>query len=201
MATMTRHIHRGLAALVLLAAAPAMAQVGGLSNPGSSPFTQNPEADRSKAVRKPSGLPGARAGQQGAVAPAERAAADLPPTEALFDAVNRGDIAGARDAISRGAELEGRNILGLTPLDLAIDLGRNDLTFLLLSMRGAASTPAPAAAPARPAQPVAAPRPAPVRAAAAAPAPLAAAPRHRTADAVGTPAPQAGFLGFGPTIR
>jgi len=196
MVTMTRHLCHALVAVALLAASPALAQ--GINNPGASPFTQNPDADRAKQLRKPAGLPGARGDQQGAVAPAERPAADLPPTEALFDAVNRGDIAGARDAISRGAELEGRNILGLTPLELAIDLGRNDLTFLLLSMRGAASAPVPAAAPSRP---VAAPRPAPVRAAAVAPAPVAAAPRQRTADAVGTPAPQAGFLGFGPAIR
>ena len=60
----------------------------------------------------------------------------MEPTEALFDAINRGDIAAARDAISRGAELNGHNILGMTPMELSVDLGRNDISFLLLSMRG-----------------------------------------------------------------
>ena len=61
----------------------------------------------------------------------------MQPTDALFDAINRGDIATARDAISRGADLQGQNILGMTPLELSIDLGRNDISFLLLSMRAA----------------------------------------------------------------
>jgi hypothetical protein len=60
----------------------------------------------------------------------------MPPTQALFDAINRGDIASVRDAISRGAELSQPNVLGLTPLELSVDLGRNDISFLLLSMRG-----------------------------------------------------------------
>ena len=61
----------------------------------------------------------------------------MPPTEALFDAINRGDILTARDAISRGADLDGTNLLGVTPLELSVDLGRNDISFLLLSLRGA----------------------------------------------------------------
>jgi hypothetical protein len=185
-------------ALVAATASPALAQGGGISN-----FTQNPEADRQRDVRKPSGLPGARGAQRGTVAPAERLAADMAPNEALFDAVNRGDVAAARDAISRGAQVEGRNILGLTPLELSIDLGRNELTFLLLSMRGASSAPPPPSvatrSPApRPAVPRAAERPAPERVAAP-----AAPPRQRqsTAAAAGTPVPQAGFLGFGSPLR
>jgi hypothetical protein len=198
MATMQRQTRPrfstvGLFALALLAcaASPATAQFSG----GNNPFTQNPDADKGKTVRKPTGLPGARGTQPGVVAPAEKPAADMPPTEALFDAVNRGDTAAARDAIARGAQLDGRNILGLTPLELAIDLGRNDLTFLLLSMRGPTSEPAPAAAPSRTAvAPRAAPRPAERPTARAA----APAPRQREAAAdPGTPVPQAGFLGFG----
>ena len=193
---MQRHLHLGLMALALLAASAvsAAAQSSGVTNPGSNPFTQNPEADKTRAVRKPSGLPGARSGQ--VVAPAEKSAAEMRPTEALFDAVNRGDIAAARDAIGRGAELGGRNILGLTPLDLSIDLARNDITFLLLSMRGAATGagPEPSRAPPARAAVVARPAPAPAPARTAAPA----APRQRSAGAdPGTPAPQAGFLGFG----
>ena len=61
----------------------------------------------------------------------------MQPTDALFDAINRGDIATARDAISRGADLQGQNILGMTPLELSVDLGRNDISFMLLSMRAA----------------------------------------------------------------
>jgi len=206
MATMQRQTRPrfatvGLFALALLAgaASPAAAQFSG----GNNPFTQNPEADKNKAVRKPTGLPGAR-GQAGVVAPAEKAPADMPPTEALFDAVNRGDMAAARDAISRGADVDGRNILGLTPLELAIDLGRNDLTFLLLSMRGTGGTPA-AEPPASTARTAAAARPAarpaerPAPRVAAAPA---APPRQRQATAdPGTPVPQAGFLGFGGPVR
>ena len=60
----------------------------------------------------------------------------MEPTEALFDAINRGDIGTARDAISRGADLHGHNVLGMTPLELSVDLGRNDISFMLLSMRG-----------------------------------------------------------------
>ena len=60
----------------------------------------------------------------------------MQPTDALFDAINRGDIAAARDALNRGADLNGVNILGMTPMELSVDLGRNDISFLLLSMRG-----------------------------------------------------------------
>jgi hypothetical protein len=59
----------------------------------------------------------------------------MEPTDALFDAINRGDIGTARDAISRGADLHGHNVLGMTPLELSVDLGRNDISFMLLSMR------------------------------------------------------------------
>ena len=60
----------------------------------------------------------------------------MSPNDALFDAINRGDGAGARDAISRGAQLDAHNVLGQTPTDAAIEANRNDITFLLLSMRG-----------------------------------------------------------------
>ena len=83
----------------------------------------------------PPAIPGAQS-RANEAAPADRSAADLPPTEALFDAINRGDILTAKDAISRGAELDGKNLLGLSPLELSIDLGRNDISFLLLSYRG-----------------------------------------------------------------
>ena len=120
-----------------LLAMPAMAQ-SNLSESnirGAAP--KAPRATRSEPP--PVAIPGAQSRPDSA-APADRAASDLPPTEALFDAINRGDIATARDAISRGADLDGTNLLGLTPLELSVDLGRNDLSFLLLSLRGGGSS-------------------------------------------------------------
>ena len=141
--------------------------------------------------------------EQSEAAPLLRPPSEMKPNEALFDAINRGDIAGCRDAISRGAELETPNMLGLTPVDLAIDLGRSDITFLLLSMRGAAgrssarvaTNSAPSGKPVVAAKPAAA---APVAAVKVAPVAAAPAPvRPYVATDPGTPAPQAGFLGFG----
>ncbi|MBR2125059.1 MAG: ankyrin repeat domain-containing protein [Acetobacter sp.] len=60
---------------------------------------------------------------------------DIEPTTALFNAINRGDAIAAREAINRGADMNGHNILGQTPLDMSIDLNRNSITFLLLSLR------------------------------------------------------------------
>jgi hypothetical protein len=95
-------------------------------------------------------------------------------------------------------------------VELSVDLGRNDITFLLLSMRGAsASTPLAAGDAGKPAAPARtasrsesrhpAPRPAAVAASAPRPAPPPA-PRQY-ADTPGTPVPQAGFLGFGGVTR
>ncbi|MFL5280935.1 MAG: ankyrin repeat domain-containing protein [Rhodopila sp.] len=87
----------------------------------------------------PDTLPGAKA--RAPVAPASKAASDMSPNDAMFDAINRGDIATVKDALSRGAELGARNVLGMTPLELSVDLGRNDISFLLLSMRGEGAPP------------------------------------------------------------
>jgi hypothetical protein len=150
----------------------------------------------------PRALPGARA-DSGSPAPIDRAQSDMKPNDALFDAINRGDVTAARDAIGRGADPDARNILDLTPIDLAVDLGRNDITFLLLALRGGGSADAAATSTARvsgaPAvaarvaerRPVAANRPVAASAATSAPR------RLSTAGDGGTPAPQAGFLGFG----
>src|SRR5581483_7308294 len=51
--------------------------------------------------KTPAGLPGAQS--QGNAAPINRIPTDMPPDQALFDAINRGDIASARDALNRGA--------------------------------------------------------------------------------------------------
>jgi hypothetical protein len=147
---------------------------------------------------QPDAVPGAKARQP--AAPATRALTDMPPTEALFDAINRGDIASARDALNRGADLNGVSVLGMTPMELSVDLGRNDITFLLLSMRGEdrgrgsrsvarsapADAPLPKAAQAK-------------RSAPAKPAPVAAkqvATPKLFANDGGTPMPSVGFLGF-----
>src|SRR4051812_42340747 len=160
-------------------------------------------------VAPPPALPGAQS-TKGTAVPASRPATDMEPNEALFDAINRGDIGSARDAISRGADLNARNILGMSPMELSVDLGRNDISFMLLSMRGengssvrkAASTPA--GPPAGGAQTVltgagssartrAKPEEVPVQ-----PPQPTAAPRLVANDG-GAPNPAAGFLGFDPS--
>jgi len=141
----------------------------------------------------PPALPGARSS---GAAPSMRIPLDMPPTEALFDGVNRGDLEAVRDALSRGAELNAHNILGITATELAIDLGRNDIAFLLLSMRGAETPHGGQRQGATQARRSPAPRPAPVvqpRVTAARAEPVA--PRNYGNES-GTPAPSAGFLGF-----
>lgn len=197
-----------LTILVLAAVVPATAW-GQAAGP-ASPF--KPVGGTAKPSRKPSepappALPGSRA-EQTEAAPADRSAADMPPTEALFDAINRGDLPTAKDSLNRGADLNATNVLGLTPLDLAIDLGRNEISFLLLSLRGGSGYSAGRG----PAAPVAEPR-ASTRAerAEAARAERTARAQQVTARAAtptapqtarlfagngGSPSPQAGFLGF-----
>ena len=130
----------------------------------------------------------------------------MPPTEALFDAVNRGDLPAAKDALSRGADINGTNVLGLTPLELSVDLGRNEISFLLLSLRGGSgfSTAGPPAAATSLRPPSRAERLATERAErarstqVAARAPSATVPQTARlfAGGGGTPIPQVGFLGF-----
>jgi hypothetical protein len=156
-------------------------------------------------LEAPAAIPGAKAREP--VAPSTRAATDMQPTDALFDAINRGDIAAARDALNRGADLNGVNILGMSPMELSVDLGRNDISFLLLSMRGEDSgrgsraagqdnaAPAPASKTAQTAKPGAPAKRAPVASAPVAPKP-GTTPKLYANDG-GTPLPGAGFLGFG----
>jgi hypothetical protein len=191
-------------ATVPVALAQSPAQIG--SQAVTSPKPRGPD----KVEPPPPALPGARA-EQPAVAPASRTAADMPPTEALFDAINRGDLPMVKDAVSRGAELNGTNVLGLTPIELAVDLGRNQISFYLLSMRGgdtsAGSRPPQTAAAAAPKPPTRAERAAAAQAARTAKAERGrsavadatpAAPRNATlfSGDGGAPVPQAGFLGF-----
>ena len=93
------------------------------------------KAPEDKPIAPPPAIPGAQPDENAAVAPADRIAAEMSPNEALFDAISRGDLAAAKDALNRGAQLDSHNVLGQTPTDASIDLDRNDITFLLLSMR------------------------------------------------------------------
>ena len=148
---------RASVTVALLGVAPSLAlaqfmpgQIGG----GGAPFGGTKSPPPAPKVAPPPALPGAAS--SGGAVPASRAPTDMEPTEALFDAINRGDIGTARDAISRGADLHGHNVLGMTPLELSVDLGRNDISFMLLSMR-AADDGRPAQASATPAADEAAP--------------------------------------------
>jgi len=129
---------RGLALGAVLSAATPSIVWAQLSSPvpgGGSPTSRmQSRAPEKPPLPAPDAVPGAKA--RAPAAPSTHSAGDLQPTEALFDAINRGDIASARDALNRGADLDGVNILGMTPMELSVDLGRNDISFLLLSMRG-----------------------------------------------------------------
>ncbi|WP_428491577.1 ankyrin repeat domain-containing protein [Rhodopila sp.] len=153
----------------------------------------------------PEAMPGSRAKEP--AAPATRPAGDMQPTDALFDAINRGDIASARDALNRGADLNGVNVLGMTPMELSVDLGRNDISFLLLSMRGEDSSRGSRAVglgaqPANLSDNTAKASPGKkvpvklVQTGGIIPAKPVATPKLFANDG-GTPVPSAGFLGFG----
>ena len=187
-------------AVALLVAAPTLAQAQAFNQIGNS---GKPAALPPK-IEQPPALPGAAS--TGGAAPASRPATDMEPTEALFDAINRGDIGAARDAISRGADLQGHNVLGMTPMELSVDLGRNDISFLLLSMRGtddsrgrqpATAQTAAKRPPTRQAKQV--PTHPAARVAASTPAPAQTA-RLFSGDG-GAPNPNAGFLGFDSSRR
>jgi hypothetical protein len=213
------HLARTAAVALLAGTALAHAQgMPGVVNHGgfSPPVKGTNETPAGPQVPAPPALPGAAS--NGEAAPAEKLPTDLPPTEALFDAINRGDIASARDALSRGADLSGTNVLGMTPLELSVDLDRNDITFLLLSERGTDSNgpgPVPAVgtktASARGGKASAsAPRPVAQASAGTAlgatlhavrlpgsPTPMQPASVRYAGSDPGTAVPEAGFLGFG----
>jgi ankyrin repeat protein len=212
-----------LAALAMPAPQAAAQQLGNdMRSASARPVVPIANAPANRREAAP-GLPGASADPD-RVAPADRPASEMRPTEALFDAINRGDISAARDALARGAEVNGRNVLGVTPVELAVDLGRKDIAFLLLSLRGMDDRPAPRPGPARmrpgeaqamfdalergeqpgrgvPRQEARRPTPQPqairepIREPARAPAPAPQAPKLFAGDG-GNPSPEAGFLGF-----
>lgn len=188
---MQRGIARASLAFVLLAATTPLASAQMFNAIGG-----NQPAKAPPKVAPPPALPGAEAHGNGA-APASRAPSDMEPNDALFDAINRGDLEGARDAINRGADLNARNVLGMTPMELSVDLGRNDISFLLLSMRDNGGTPPRTAVAAETKKPpTKSAKPSPVAKVATVPQPVPTqAPKLFAGDG-GTPIPNAGFLGF-----
>jgi hypothetical protein len=197
--------------LAVIGTTQGVAQMGLDSRNGLSEGSKQNLKSLDKGTKRdqaPPSLPGTKAPVEAAAPTASPA--DMTPTEALFDAINRGDTAAARDAVNRGADMHGVNVLGLTPLELSVDLGRNDISFLLLSMRDGDATSRSAtrtgAESGRTDQADAVLRAGPVpraanrsRVAATAPAeePVAEGPRLYSGNG-GTPIPAAGFVGFEP---
>jgi len=181
----------GIAATLMLPALPVAAQ-GML---GSSRTTSRPQEAAPR--EQPPALPGVAARRGQAPIPAETSPSAMNPNDALFDGINRGDIATVRDAVARGADVNARNALGLTAVDSAVDQGRPEIMFYVLSVRGMAGNapPPPDSAPVRGAR-VRMPPPAPVRQAPV--QPVNAAPRlpQLWQGNGGAPQPSIGFLGF-----
>jgi hypothetical protein len=130
----------GLLAILLLGhpgeTRAVIALLGADIAPAAAQFAAPPGQPGARAPRPPA-LPGLAARRAPEPIPADDNA-NLSPTPALFDAITRGDLTAARDAVNRGADLNGRNALGLTPTDWAVDQGRNDILFYLLSALGMA---------------------------------------------------------------
>jgi hypothetical protein len=203
----TLHLVVMLSALAVSAAAfprLARAQIDPMNPDSLAKHRAATAPDMTKpAIAPPPALPGA-ASHADQVAPATRAPTDMSPNDALFDAINRGDIAVARDALNRGAELDAHNLLGMTPMELSVDLGRNDISFLLLSYRGSDSSAgappqgqaglAPSPPPGKKVAAKSTPRQRAVPVKAVAPV-VPQTPRLFANDG-GSPVPGAGFLGF-----
>ena len=210
-----------------VAAAPAawaQSATPSLANPGGP--VVGTAAPPPGAAPPPPGVPGAASSNNPAPTTPPPAYGAMAPNDALFDAINRGDIDEARDAISRGAQLDARNVLGMTPLELAVDLNRNDIAFLLLSIEhehaaAAAGTnsalslsvpPVPAAMPGSSGQQglgdgsvadiLLANQPKASAPVAGAPVATRAAltPDPPSMAGTGSPDPAVGFLGFGPGV-
>lgn len=70
------------------------------------------------------------AGNQGSPPRSARAA-----NEQLFNAINANDLERVKQAVQAGADVGARNAFGTTAVDLAVDLGRYDIAFYLMSFR------------------------------------------------------------------
>ena len=191
--------HQLFAISLLCAVACAPRAFAAIGDQSMDPAANNGTADQSDdASTKPVAPPSATPGSKADTAPAAAATADaknLGPNEALFDAISRGDLTAARDAVSRGADLNAQNSLGQKPVDASIDLGRNEITFMLLAQRPLTTTSVaevdqadvPSPAPASDAAP---------RNGRRAPAPAQQLAEFKPAADPGTPEPSVGFLGF-----
>jgi hypothetical protein len=180
----------GTASVLLLPSLPVAAQ--GMLGSGRTTSRSQEPAPR----EQPPALPGVAARRGQAPIPAETPPSAMNPNDALFDGIARGDITTVRDAVARGADVNARNALGLTAVDSAVDQGRPEVMFYVLSVRGMAGNapPPPEPVPVRGAPRVRTPAPAPVREA----PPVPAAPRLPQLWQAngGAPQPSIGFLGF-----
>ncbi|AOW50100.1 hypothetical protein [Acetobacter ascendens] len=142
--TMTRFCRLASSAMLMgsfacFATTPVWAQAQGGDEAAAAEDAKKAEAAQAaKQAAPPTNIPGASGLDED---DGDKSNKDVEPTAALFDAINRGSISAAKDAINRGADLSGHNILGQTPLDMSIDLNRNPITFLLLSLRTPADNP------------------------------------------------------------
>jgi hypothetical protein len=105
------------------AALPSPTSVGPVVKGGSGIAAPQPSV---------AGLPGAHS--NGPVKKGIINSALLSPNDELFDAIDRGDMNAARDAIARGADLSATDAVGQTPIDESVSLGRNNITFLLVTL-------------------------------------------------------------------
>ncbi|AQT05926.1 ankyrin repeat domain-containing protein [Acetobacter persici] len=127
--------------LFLACATPVWAQSAREAEAQAAAEEAAQKAEAAKAAKRaapPASIPGAEAPDDDEN---DHSNTDMEPTAALFDAINRGNLLSAKEAVNRGADLNHHNILGQTPLDMAIDLNRNPIIFLLLSMRGSDDRP------------------------------------------------------------
>jgi hypothetical protein len=138
------HAALRLALLAPLLALPGVLPAGDAAAQ-SGPGMIRPQQRATQAPGSAPALPGLTARPSPAPIPPGENAGGLSPNAALFDGISRGDLGAVRDAISRGADLGARNALGLSPIDAAVDQGRNEIAFYLLSARDLAGSPAPPA--------------------------------------------------------
>jgi hypothetical protein len=188
---------------IILAAA--MLALGFASHPAlaqSSPSgnmqapTLQPKTDGAQPL--PPALPGA-GDQDLATAPSVAKPQTGDPTAQLFTAINGNDYNSALDAISRGADLNGENALGETPIDLSVSLNRNSITFMLLEARNDSGDDPDATGPGPGSVTPAAKyssKTAHVQSSAAVPIKLIETPNAAPGNNPGTPNASAGFLGF-----
>ncbi|MGC9269512.1 ankyrin repeat domain-containing protein [Acidiphilium sp.] len=189
----------------LAAAPPAFAQMAGagMGSPmgGAGPMGagQGLHPRETTPDIAPPALPGATGVGNISAGPVTTANED--PTKLLFSAINHGDYTQARAAVSRGANLNARNALDETPIELAVELNRNNITFMLLSVR-AEEGGGEATEQQMPLTPVSRTIAASTRRPAPALTLHTRQDRAQTAPAIpdqpGVPNPSAGFLGFDP---